>query len=151
MVITKPALGLADCSSSVPLAALTVATPPTSWKVRIREPSGCTDQPSTVDGTGLAAAVPDEEARGVGRADEGRGRGELGTAGAGTAAVGSGAVVAGNATRRSGTAASSTGRTPHQHTAMPARVAALQVRPVRVAFQPRPMVTILACRYVARL
>jgi hypothetical protein len=54
-------------------------------------------------------------------------------------------AVAGNATRRSGTTAASTGRTPSQHTAMPARVAAAQTVRLLAAFHRVRMAAIFAC------
>jgi hypothetical protein len=113
-------------------------------------PSASTVHPSTVSVSGAGEGEALGEAERAANRDDGceDGARAVGLA-VGRCVDGGGAArvfgwLAGNATSRSGTAASSTGRTPHQHTAIPAAVAKAHTAAVRMAFQPVPMVAILS-------
>ena len=120
--------------------------PPPSWKLRVYWPSANWVHPSTTIGVALALGVPDGEADRDGeREDDARALGEVDGGVPGSIVTCGAGSVAGNATRRSGTTAASTGRTPSQHTAMPASVAAAQTVRLRAAFHRVRMAAIFAC------
>src|SRR5689334_15915063 len=97
-------------------------------------------------GVALALGVAEGEADRDGeRGAAGRALGEVDGGVPGSIVTCGAGSLAGNATRRSGTTAASTGRTPSQHTAMPATVAAAQTVKLLAAFHRVRMAAIFAC------